>query len=168
MRRFVHRHQEAISTAAWIKAGVGSLLALGWIGWLGQETGSPFLIGPFGATIALLFGLPDSALAQPANVMGGYVVATLAGLLLQALLPGHWWMVAIAVSLGLLGMAALRVLHPPAGAIPILVASENPDWTYLFLPVLAGAAMLVLIAVAVHRCPPRGTAYPRPLPEAIE
>jgi CBS-domain-containing membrane protein len=34
------------------------------------KTNSPLLMAPFGATSVLIFGVPDSPLAQPRNVIG--------------------------------------------------------------------------------------------------
>jgi CBS-domain-containing membrane protein len=38
------------------------------------------LIAPFGATCILAFGVPDSPLAQPRNIIGGHLIAGIVGL----------------------------------------------------------------------------------------
>ena len=47
---FIRRHQSGLPCACWIKAGVGAMLGMGFVGWLGEVTGAPFLIAPFGAS----------------------------------------------------------------------------------------------------------------------
>jgi CBS-domain-containing membrane protein len=129
------------------------------------ETGIPLLIAPFGATAVLLFGQPKSPLAQPANVIGGYLLAALVGSLALQFLPGIWWASAIAVGLSIAGMLLLRVTHPPAGAVPLVAFGSHLEGQDLFLVVLAGSALLVVIAVVHHLIPPRHQ-YPLRAPEA--
>ncbi|MBI4966996.1 MAG: HPP family protein [Rhodospirillales bacterium] len=161
-RRFIHRHQARQDFSVWVKAALGGLLALALVGALGEWSGLPMLAAPLGASAVLLFALPDSPLSQPINLIGGHGLATLLGLVLDHLLPPSGWSIALAVGLviGLLG--ALRLMHPPAGADPILVMMLHPDWSFLLTPVLAGAVTLVLVGLIVHRLPPRRI-YPLPI-----
>jgi len=55
--------------------GAGSFLAIAATAYLSARTNSPLLMAPFGATSVLIFGVPDSPLAQPRNVIGGNLVA---------------------------------------------------------------------------------------------
>ena len=48
------------------------------------------LLAPFGATAVLLFGQAESALAQPANIFGGYLVAAAISVAIFALAPSAW------------------------------------------------------------------------------
>ena len=56
------------------------------------------------------------------------------------LLGPHAWAAAAAVGLSILAMYVTGTFHPPAGINPLLVVSGNLPWTFLFVPVLAGAA----------------------------
>jgi CBS-domain-containing membrane protein len=56
----------------------GSCLAIA--AYLTAATHSPLLMAPFGATSVLIFGVPDSPLAQPRNVIGGSVISALVSL----------------------------------------------------------------------------------------
>ena len=115
-------------------------------------------MAPFGASCVLLFSVSGSPLSQPANVIGGHVVATLVGLVLRLLLPNEWWAAALAVGLAIALMAALRVTHPPAGADPLVVFATDPSFGFLVLPVLSGAVVLVSVATLFHKS--SGTVYP--------
>lgn len=48
------------------------------------------LIAPLGASVALLFGQATSPLAQPANVFGGYFLATVLAVEVAVWVPGLW------------------------------------------------------------------------------
>lgn len=166
-RRFIHRHQPPHGLSRWAKAALGGLLGLAVVVMLGEWSGVPMLVAPLGASAVLLFGLPDSPLSQPANLIGGHVTATLLALVLDHLLPQSLWSVALAVGLviGLLGV--LRLTHPPAGADPIVVMTLHPDWSFLVTPVLTGTVTLVLVALLIHRLPPRSV-YPLPVRASAE
>ena len=47
--------------------------------------GSPLLIGSFGASAVLLFGVNDSPLAQPRNLVGGHLVSAVVAVIVVAL-----------------------------------------------------------------------------------
>lgn len=161
-RRFVHRHQPPAPAMTWVKAGLGSAAAIAAVGLLGDLTAIPLLLAPFGASSVLLFALPDSPLSQPAHVIGGHALAAVLSLLLAAVLPHTWWAAGVAVGVVIAATAALRVTHPPAGADPLVVFLGAPAAPVFLGSVVAGSILLVLIAVAVHRLPPRSLSYPLP------
>lgn len=162
-RRFVHRHQPRPRLSNGVKAALGGVLGLASVAALGDLSGVQMIVAPLGASAVLLFGLPDSPLSQPANLVGGHVVATLLALLLDHLLPHNSWSMALAVGAVIGVLAALRLTHPPAGADPIVVMMAHPGWDFVLTPVLAGTVTLVLVALLIHRLPPR-THYPLALP----
>jgi len=159
IKKFTRRHQPPLSCACWLKAGIGAMLGMGFVGWLANVTGEPFLIAPFGASCVLLFGVPKSPLAQPANVIGGHMLATVVTLVLRSFLPPDWWAIAIAVGVVIGLMVAFRLTHPPAGATPVVIMLSDPGPIFLLVPMLAGTVALVAIAYVVHHMPPK-TAYP--------
>jgi CBS-domain-containing membrane protein len=163
-RRFLHRHQPAAATARWLKAGFGATIAFVLIWVLGDTAGVPFILAPLGASAVLVFGIPESPLSQPANVLGGHAIAAAISLAVDHLHPGGPIVLAATVGgvIALLGL--VRLTHPPAGATALVVMLTHPDWPFLFTPVMAGSLVLVLVAVIVHAIPPRLT-YPLPIPE---
>lgn len=163
-RRFLHRHQPSGPSIRWFKAGLGTTLAFLAIVWLGAAAGVPLIVAPLGASAVLVFGLPESPLSQPANVLGGHAVAAALSLAADHLAPGGPITLAATVGgvIALLGL--VRLTHPPAGATALVVMLTHPGWSFFFTPVLAGALVLVLVAVAVHSLPPR-LVYPLPVPE---
>jgi CBS-domain-containing membrane protein len=56
------------------------------------------------------------------------------------------------VGLTVLVMTATDTFYPPAGINPLLVVvSNNPPWSFVIAPVLAGAVLLAVFALAWHR-----------------
>ncbi|MCK0206498.1 HPP family protein [Starkeya koreensis] len=162
MRHYIHRHQPPHKPHVALLAGIGAMIAIGVTGAISLYGGAPLLIAPFGASSVLLFSVPNSPLSQPANVVGGHLLATAAAVALHLVLPGTWWAAAIAVGVAISLMALLRVTHPPAGADPLLVFASDPGWSFVLMPVGLGAVALVVIAALFHRF--TGTTYPLKAP----
>ncbi|MFN3077621.1 MAG: HPP family protein [Alphaproteobacteria bacterium] len=159
LKQLVHRHQAPAAFSSSLKTGFGAMTAVAFLGWLTTVTSLPLLIAPFGATSVLLFAIPKTPVAQPLNVVGGYLLAAGISLSLAAVLPVQWWSMGIGVGAVAFFMVWLGVVHPPAGGVPILVFLSHPPPTFLLIPILAGSVGLVAIAMVVHRLPPR-VSYP--------
>ncbi|PSJ61129.1 HPP family protein [Kumtagia ephedrae] len=164
-RSFTARHEPGGQFVSHLKSGAGAVLGIGAVGGLATLTGLPLLIAPLGATVVLLFGHPASPLAQPINIFGGYLLATILGVAAALAFPGLWWVAAVAVGAAIAGMLMLRITHPPAGAIPLVALASPLQSTSLFITVFVSCVSLVGLALLHHRLPPR-IQYPRPLPEA--
>jgi CBS-domain-containing membrane protein len=135
-----------------ISAGIGAMLCITTLSSLEQTTGSlVWLMAPFGATMVILFGLPDSPLAQPRNIVIGHLLTTLIGLIVMDLVGVSAWSMGIAVGLAVTLMLVTKTTHPPAGANPILVMLTGQSWSFLFNPVAIGALFIVVIGVVYHR-----------------
>jgi CBS-domain-containing membrane protein len=139
---------------------IGAVIAIGALAWLTMLSGMPWLMAPFGASCVLAFGVPDSPLAQPRNIIGGHVVATLAGLVALQVLGDAWWVGAIAVGFALTLMQITRTLHAPAGANPLVVLAAHAPFSFLFTPVLIGAIVIVAAAWLINNARSKGS-YPR-------
>lgn len=126
---------------------LGGFIAAAAIGYLAFMSGQPLILGSFGASIFVLFILPDTPFAQPRNVIGGHFIASLVGLAFFHLLSPEWWSMALALATALLAMQVLQVPHPPAGSNPIIVFLGAPGVEFLWSPTLLGAVILVIIAV---------------------
>lgn len=130
---------------------IGGITGIGATAYLTQLAGVPLLMAPFGATCVLLFAAPGAPLAQPRNVIGGHLIATLVGLAIMTIAGAGPWQMAAGVGLAIALMQACRAVHPPAGANPIVVLTAGiQDWTFVLTPVLAGSVILVLIAVLIN------------------
>lgn len=139
---------------------IGGLVAAGMIGYLAQWSGEPLVLGSFGASIFVIFILPDTLFAQPRNVIGGHVVSSLVGLMFFHGVGPEWWSMALALATSLLAMQVLKVPHPPAGSNPFIVFLSGAGWDFLWVPTLVGAVALVLIALFTNNAV-RSRTYPR-------
>ncbi|MDN3688556.1 HPP family protein [Cyclobacterium jeungdonense] len=139
----------------------GSLLALSGIGLLqilfsnDENQDFLFLIGAFGATSVLLFGAPNSPLAQPRNMIFGSLISAIIGVTVYRLFDSSdviWLTPALAVSLSILAMQYTKTLHPPGGAIALIAnigSSEIREMGYFYVinPVLTGVMILFIVAL---------------------
>lgn len=113
------------------------------------------VIGSFGASAVLLFGAPRAPFSQPRNLIGGHLISALVGVACYRYLPdlpqvpGLVESAAVATSIAL--MLLTHTTHPPGGATALIAVIGSDGihelgWGYVF-PVLAGAAILLLVAL---------------------
>lgn len=145
------RGVSAENAVAGAVAGLGGALAIGIMEWFSLASRYPLAAIPFATSIVLVIGSPEAEPAQPRALIGGHVVSTLVGLAVLKLTGPAAWAAALAVGLAMLAMHLTATFHPPAGIDPLLVVANNLAWTFLFVPVLAGALLLTLFAYAWHR-----------------
>ena len=104
-------------------------------------------MGSFGASIFVLFVLPESPFAQPRNVVLGHFVTTLVGLIFFQMVSSDWWSMAIALAVAIALMQILRIPHPPAGSNPFIVFLLGANLDYLWMPTLIGSVLIVVVAL---------------------
>lgn len=122
------------------------------LGLAGLSTlGHPFLMAPFGATCVILFAASAAPFAQPRNVIGGHLVSVFVGLVALFLLGDGIFSMALAVGLAIASMQYLRVVHPPAGANPLVVIMAGSyGFDFMIFPVLLGSIFLVGVASIIN------------------
>jgi CBS domain-containing membrane protein len=143
---------------------LGAFIGIGLVGLLSQyqvaPVDAPLLIGSFGASSVLLYGVINSPLAQPRNLVGGHAPSAFIGVTVYQLLPQPLWLAAaLAVSLAIVGMQITKTLHPPGGATALIAVIGSPQlkalgYWYVAVPVLAGALLLLLVAVVINNMAP--------------
>jgi CBS-domain-containing membrane protein len=139
---------------------IGSFLAITATSYLAVKTNSPLLMAPFGATSVLIFGVPDSPLAQPRNVVGGNLLAAIVSLIILHFLGSSPLSMGMAVSSAIGIMQLTGTLHPPSGAVALVVMMTKPDWQFLLTPAFEGSMILVLCAVIFNNLAEERT-YPK-------
>jgi len=110
-----------------------------------------WLMAPFGATAVLVFGVPDSPLAQPKNVIAGHFLTALIGILFVEYIGVTPWSLALATGLGVTVMLMTKTTHPPAGANPMLIMILGQSWPFLLTPVLAGSCIIVGLGLVLNK-----------------
>ncbi|MCL1485976.1 HPP family protein [Marinobacter sp. M4C] len=142
-------------------AGLGAMLCITALSSLGSANqSSVWLMAPFGATMVILFGLPESPLAQPRNIIIGHLLTTATGLSVAALAGVTHWSMGLAVGLAVSLMMLTNTTHPPAGANPLVVMLAGEHWGFLLTPVAAGTVLIVAFGVVYHRLI-SGQRYPK-------
>ncbi|TXY25254.1 HPP family protein [Vibrio mimicus] len=139
------------STVISIFAGVGAFLAIGLLTFLDSTlTNVALLMAPFGATAVLVFGVPDSPLAQPKNVIFGHLITAFVGIFFTQFIGVSPHTLALATGIAVSAMLLTKTTHPPAGANPLLIMLAGQSWTFLVTPVLLGAVLIVLVGKSMQ------------------
>lgn len=118
---------------------------------LASLAGLAIAVVPFACSIILLLCLPDSDSAQPRSVVGGHVLCALSGCVAAFLMGPSWLSVSTGIGLAMLAMELSRTVHPPAGLTALIAATHAKTWDFVFVPVLSGAAILVLLCFFYYR-----------------
>ena len=166
---FLRLPANAERVRAVLGAVLGVLFAAGISLWFSPDP-ALWLIAPIGASAVLVFTAPASPLAQPWPVVVGNTVSALVGVACAQLLPVPLLAAALAVGLAISLMLLLRCLHPPGGAVALLmVLMHEQSWSFVLFPVLVNSALLVLAGVLYnslsgHRYPHR--VVPGAMPDA--
>ncbi len=142
---------------------VGSLLGIAAVGYLNDRyfegTDLILIIGSFGASAVLIFGAIRSPLAQPPNLLGGHIISALIGVSAYKVLAPHLWLAAAAgVATAIAAMHLTKTLHPPGGATALIAVIggekvHNLGYLYALVPVAAGAAIMLVVALLVNNIP---------------
>lgn len=134
----------------------GSFAGIGLIGLLQSfylpASDNLFLVGSFGATSVLIYGVINSSLAQPRNVIGGHLICAIVGVTFNYLLPQSWLAAALAVSVSIVLMQVTKTLHPPGGATALIaiIGSERIQslgYLYVLSPIFSGVIVLLVVAL---------------------
>lgn len=162
--RYILYKETLVNTTEHFWAFIGSFIGLGIIAYLqyGQlnKNDLVFLIGSFGASCVLVYGVIESPLAQPRNLVGGHLISAIIGVTIQKLVPDILWIAApLAVSLSIIAMQITKTLHPPGRATALIAATASPQirelgYMYVISPVLSGSIILLIIALIFNNLTP--------------
>lgn len=133
-------------------AGIGSAICIGILAIIDETFHADYvLIAPFGATMVLVFAVPQSPLSQPKNVIFGHLITAIVGLIFVNYLPIDFWSLGLAVGVGIFLMIVLNIIHPPAGGNPLLIMlGGHTSFTFALYPILTGTCLIVIMALIYH------------------
>ena len=143
--------------------GIGLLAYFQSIHFSGND--AVYLIGSFGASSVLVYGIIQSPFSQPRNLVGGHLVSAFIGVTVHKLAPDIIWIAApLAVSLAIILMQITKTLHPPGGAtalIAVIGSDKIKDLGYMYVvsPVLVGVLILLFTALIFNNMTP-SRSYP--------
>ena len=131
--------------------GIGILAYIQSIHFKGND--AVYLIGSFGASSVLVYGIIQSPFSQPRNLVGGHLISAFVGVTVHKLAPDIIWIAApLAVSFAIILMQITKTLHPPGGATALIaiIGSDkikSLGYMYVLSPVLVGVLILLIIAL---------------------
>lgn len=167
--RYIVYRETLIDKKTHFWAFIGSFVGISVIGWLQQFSLSThdnlFLIGSFGASSVLVYGIAQSPFSQPRNLVGGHALSALTGVTAHLLIPEMYWIAApLAVSASIVIMQITKTLHPPGGATALIavIGTEKVKmlgYWYVLSPVLTGCLILLVTAIVFNNLG-RKNSYP--------
>lgn len=170
LRRFIP-DAAPVSNRERLRSATGAFVGILLTGLLGSlalrfDPTLPAMIAPMGASAVLLFAVPSSPLAQPWSILCGNLVSAFVGVTVALLVPDPFFASALAISLAIAAMMALRCLHPPSGAVALTAVLGGPaihslGYGFLLWPVAGNSLVLLALALAYNNA--TGRAYPHGL-----
>src|SRR6186997_2153733 len=168
--RYIIYQETLIDSKEHLFTFLGSFVGIGLIGFLNSQhlhaNDNMFLIGSFGASSVLIYGIINSPFSQPRNLIGGHLISAIIGVTIHKLIPQELWLAcAISVSLSIVLMQMTKTLHPPGGATALIanIGSEKIKGIgYLFIltPVFTGVIILLIVALIFNNMTSRRS-YPQ-------
>jgi CBS-domain-containing membrane protein len=136
-----------ILIAAWIACSLTVAIAL-----LVMELQQvPWLLASLGGSCIIVFGMPESRMAQPRSLLGGHLIGSVVGLGAEYFLGASWLVMAGATATALVLMMITDTIHSPAGADPLIVMSTHASWSFMIAPLGIGLLIVFLAAMVYHR-----------------
>ncbi len=170
---------EVSPTEKLVAAAGGTLAMLALISfslWALPQAAATAVVASMGASAVLLFAVPHGQLSQPWPVVAGHGFSALIGVACARWIPHDGLAAAVAVGLAIGAMHQFKCIHPPGGATAFTAvmggsAIHDLGFRFVLFPVLANAAVMVLLAVCINgafrwrRYPALLNRTPQPLPD---
>ena len=119
----------------------------------------PMAMGPLGASCILVFAAHNGPLSQPRQVIGGYILSTVIGLIIWSIFGKSLFIITISLAVVLIVMSLTKTIHPPAAASALVAINFETGWGYL-IPIVIGIFLLVFISMLYNNLFPKRQ-YPR-------
>jgi CBS domain-containing membrane protein len=162
--RYVLYKETLINFKEHFWAFLGSFIGIGIVAYMQSKTlphsDVVYLIGSFGASSVLIYGVIQSPLAQPRNLVGGHLISAIVGVTVAKFVPDILWLTAaLSVSISIVLMQLTKTLHPPGGATALIAVTgsveiKNLGYWYVITPVLSGVLILLFVALIFNNMTP--------------
>ena len=102
--------------------------------------------------MVLLYGFPESPFAQPKNIFFGHLLTAFIGILFLNYIPLPIFInIALSVGIGIFFMIILNIVHPPAGANPIIIIFGGASYEYIINPIIFGSLIVLFFGVILNK-----------------
>ena len=134
-------------------AGFFSFITIGALTLLTYKTSlGLFLMTSFGSSMVLLYGFPENPFAQPKNIFFGHLLTAFVGVLFLNYISLPLFInIALAVGVGIFFMMIFNIVHPPAGANPIIVIIGGVSYEYLINPIIFGSLIVLFFGIVLNK-----------------
>tara|TARA_Y100000590_G_scaffold181952_1_gene207360 strand:+ start:3945 stop:4409 length:465 start_codon:yes stop_codon:yes gene_type:complete len=134
-------------------AGLFSTITIGALTMLTYKTDyGIFLITSFGSSMVLLYGYPESSFSQPKNIFFGHLLTSVIGIIFLYAVPlPILLLIPFAVGFSIFLMILTKVVHPPAGANPIIVIMGSVSLDYIINPIIIGSLIILAFGIILNR-----------------
>ncbi|WP_428246362.1 HPP family protein [Ferrovibrio sp.] len=114
-----------------------------------------------GSTAVLLFCYPEHEGLRPSAILITHLAGALIGFGLLHSIGSNAWSMALGVALIAVLMKAANMMHPPAGANPLIVLNVKPGLAFLLDPLLLALGIAMLGVFVWSRLRPGPEPKPR-------
>ena len=132
----------------------GVFIAVSFICLLAFSFRYPMAMGPLGASCILVFAAHNGPLSQPRQVVGGYILSTVTGLIIWSIFGKSIFIIIIALVVVLFFMSLTKTVHPPAAASALVAINFETGWGYL-IPIAIGVFILIFISMLYNNLFPK-------------
>lgn len=114
------------------------------------------ILGPFGALMALQYGLTAAPAAQPRNALYGQIMSVSIALVLKLATENDeehfpvWLRMALAVSISVSAMAKFGITHPPAASSALIFSTRGSADAIFFILLLFGNVVAATMATIIN------------------
>ena len=104
-----------------ILSAIGIFFGIGIVALVSKSIDNNLLLAPFGATSIIAFLLYDSEYAQPRNIILGFFITSIVGILMAYILGHNWIVYALGVAIAMLVKSWFKAIHPSSSAMQIIL-----------------------------------------------
>ena len=105
----------------------------------------------FGATVFIVFVLPELETAQPKNVFFGHLISILVGIIFNETIGFSFYSLGLSVGIAVILMVYFKVMHPPAASNPLVALFMDLSFGYILFPVVVGTITIIVMSIFINR-----------------
>ena len=135
-----------------IISGASSAIVIGILAYLTlNTTAGVWLMFSFGATVFIVFVLPELETAQPKNVFFGHLISILVGIIFNETIGFSFYSLGLSVGIAVILMVYFKVMHPPPASNPLVALFMDLSFGYVLFPVIVGTITIILMSILINK-----------------